>query len=122
DAPDHEAAPDDVATDPYEFWCTSNRGTVLVVNSRGRKQVEIRVGLRALMYVAAADIDNDGELDCCGVDLKAFGHYGVVGFTRDGEVAWQFDLPEGEYSSLVDRIQAVVLPGNRPGWMIASPD
>ncbi|RIK88614.1 MAG: hypothetical protein DCC67_00290 [Planctomycetota bacterium] len=108
--------------DERELWCTSTRGTIHVLDAAGRPQRDFRVGLRMLLYVAAVDLDGDGQIEGCGLDVKSLGRYGVVGFTPAGDVAWEFELAPGEYISAVDRIQAVALPGGQAAWMVAAPD
>ncbi|MCC6493296.1 MAG: TlpA family protein disulfide reductase [Pirellulales bacterium] len=117
------ATPGDVnQPNPYELWCTSNRGSIHVLDSRGKPRREIEVPLRSIMYVAAADIDGDRQLDGCGIEPTTVGQYAAVGFNADGVVQWQFGLPPGEYASQVERAQPATLPDGREAWMIAAPD
>jgi thiol-disulfide isomerase/thioredoxin/outer membrane lipoprotein-sorting protein len=99
-----------------EIWCTSNRGTITVLDAEGKLQREFAVGLRALMHVAIAQVD--GAVRCCGLALETPGQYQAVGFSADGELRWQYRLPAGEYARQVERIQHVALPGGKNCWMI----
>lgn len=93
-----------------------------MLDARGKPQREVRVGRCTLMHLSAAKMGAGDDFDCCGIDLISIGQYGVVGFAPDGEIAWQFDLAPGEYTSQVERIQPVTLPGGQRAWMIAAPD
>jgi thiol-disulfide isomerase/thioredoxin/outer membrane lipoprotein-sorting protein len=101
-----------------ELWCTSNRGTITVLDADGNLQREFAVGLRALMHIAAAEFD--GALHCCGLALETPGQYQAIGFSPEGDLAWQYRLPAGEYARQVERIQYVTLPGGKNAWMIPS--
>jgi hypothetical protein len=103
-----------------ELWCTSNRGTVLVLNGEGQPVREFAVGEHSLMYVAANG--SDEAAPCCGLAVEGVGRYRAVGFTTEGEVQWQYELPAGEYSHTVERIQHVKLPGDIEAWMISAAD
>jgi len=103
-----------------ELWCTSNRGTIVVLDLQGTSVRELAVGLRSLMQLAVARVD--GAIHCCGLSVEAVGDYDAVGFSPDGEVLWKHDLPPGEYAHQVERIQHVALPGGDSGWMIAAAD
>jgi cytochrome oxidase Cu insertion factor (SCO1/SenC/PrrC family)/outer membrane lipoprotein-sorting protein len=102
----------------YEFWCTSTRGTILVLDQQGKPQREITVGRHPLMHLAVADVD--GAVSCCGLAVESAGRYHVLGFSSDGEVNWQHELPAGEYLYQVERIQHVMLPDGQPAWMVAA--
>jgi outer membrane lipoprotein-sorting protein/cytochrome oxidase Cu insertion factor (SCO1/SenC/PrrC family) len=101
-----------------ELWCTSHRGTILVLNADGKPQREIRVGRRALMHVAVAQVD--GGAQCCGLAIESVGRYSVVGFSAEGAPRWHYKLPAGEYAHQVERIQHVTLPAGQGVWMIAA--
>jgi len=103
-----------------ELWCTSNRGTILVLDAQGNRLREIAIGLRSLMHQAVAQVD--GATRCCGLALEAVGQYDVIGFSPDGEVDWHYGLPPGEYAHQVERIQHVTLLEGDPAWMIAAAD
>ena len=102
-----------------ELWCTSSRGTILVLDDAGKPLREIKVGLRSMMQIAVARVD--GVLHGCGLAVEAVGRYQAIGFAADGEPLWRFKLPDGEYSHQVERIQHVELNG-KPAWMIAAAD
>ena len=104
------------------LWGTSDRGTIFVLGPDGKPQPEIVVGLREIMHLAIRPEAIDDTAQCAGLAVETVGHYDVVGFDPDGEVRWQYELPAGEYSQQVERIQPVELPGHGPAWMIAAPD
>jgi thiol-disulfide isomerase/thioredoxin len=113
---------------PRELWCTSNRGSISVLDEQGKPRRVIHVGSSPLMYFAWNKTP-DGNQEAaakdaafCGLALEGVGHYQAVGFTRNGEVTWRFPLPAGEYVQQVDRIQSVELPGKKSAWMIAAAD
>jgi thiol-disulfide isomerase/thioredoxin len=100
-----------------ELWCTSSRGTILVLDEAGKSLREINVGLRSMMQIGVTRVD--GVLHGCGLAVEAVGRYQAIGFAADGEPLWRFKLPEGEYSQQVERVQHVELNG-KPAWMIAA--
>jgi thiol-disulfide isomerase/thioredoxin/outer membrane lipoprotein-sorting protein len=104
------------------LWGTSDRGTIFVLGPDGKPQPEIVVGLREIMHLAIRPEPIEDAAQCAGLAVETVGHYDVVGFDPDGEVRWQYELPAGEYSQQVERIQPVDLPGLGPAWMIAAPD
>jgi outer membrane lipoprotein-sorting protein len=106
------------ASDDFDLWCTSNRGTILVLGGNGKTKREIAVGLNNIMHVAIAKID--GAISCCGLAVEAVGRYRAIGFSANGEIGWQYELPRGEYARQVERIQHVTLPDGKPAWMIAA--
>jgi thiol-disulfide isomerase/thioredoxin len=102
-----------------ELWCTSSRGTILVLDNSGKPLREIKVGLRSMMQIGVARVD--GVLQGCGLAVEAVGRYQAIGFAADGEPLWRLKLPDGEYSHQVERVQPVELNG-KPAWMIAAAD
>ena len=104
------------------LWGTSDRGTIFVLGPDGKPQPEIVVGLREIMHLAIRPEPIADAAQCVGLAVETVGHYDVVGFDPDGEVRWQYELPQGEYAQQVERIQPVDLPGHGPAWMIAAPD
>jgi outer membrane protein assembly factor BamB len=103
--------------DSPELWCTSGRGTILVLDDAGKPLREISVGLRSMMQIGVARVD--GALHGCGLAVEGVGRYQAIGFAADGEPLWRFKLPDGEYSHQVERVQHVTLNG-KPAWMIAA--
>ncbi|HEX6962129.1 MAG TPA: redoxin domain-containing protein [Lacipirellula sp.] len=104
----------------FELWCTSTRGTILVLDRMGKPLREIQVGIRSVMQLAVADVD--GKLHRCGLTVEELGQYEIVGFAPDGQPQWHYKLPRGEYSHQVERIQHVMLPNGSPAWMVAAAD
>lgn len=102
---------------PAELWCTGNRGTILVLDERGKPLREVEVAGHSLMQLSAALVD--GAWHGCGLAVERVGRYAAVGFTAAGELQWQFQLPPGEYARQVERVQRVTLPGGAAAWMIA---
>ena len=116
------APPADANPSAKTLWGTSDRGAIFVLGPDGKPQPEIVVGLREIMHLAIRPEAIDDAAQCVGLAVETVGHYDVVGFSPDGEVRWQYELPAGEYAHQVERIQPVDLPGHGPAWMIAAPD
>jgi hypothetical protein len=114
------AAPAADDANGFELWCTSSRGTILVLDRQGKLRREIQVGIRAIMQLAVAQVE--GKLQCCGLAVEELGRYEVVGFAPDGQPTWRYKLPRGEYAHQVERIQHVFLPDGRAAWMVAAAD
>jgi hypothetical protein len=112
---------------PPGLWCTSNRGTISVLDAEGRPRHEVHVDSMPLMYFNSAKVPDrtakeNFKEDFCGLALESVGNYQAVGFRRDGELTWRYALPAGEYAHHVERIQSVDLPGKKSAWMIAAAD
>lgn len=110
-----------------ELWCTSSRGSISVFDGDGKPLRELPVGLRSIMYFSLTSEQLDQRPEVlrilgCGLALENLGQYEAVGFDRKGEIAWRFHLPAGEYVHHFNRIQPVMLPGNKHAWMIAAAD
>lgn len=96
--------------------CTSTRGTLLQVSAEGRAVQELYVAGHSLMHFAT----QPSAESLCGLSVGKPGEYRVVGFDLVGKVAWEFELPVGEYLEQLPRLLSVELPDGEPGWLAVS--
>jgi len=105
-----------------QVWCTSTRGTVMQLAADGKPVKELYVAGHSLMAVSVAEAEDKSTARFCGLAIADFGQYSVVGFDQDGSVQWEYELPRGEYSRQVPRIQPVYLAADKPAWLVAAAD
>ena len=98
------------------IWSTSTRGTLTQLSAAGTSLRERYVDGQALMYFASSA---DGEKHC-GISIADAGQYTAVGFNSQGEVAWEYPLPAGEYVEPLTRVQHVALPDGSSAWLVVA--
>ncbi|NOY29944.1 MAG: redoxin domain-containing protein [Planctomycetes bacterium] len=105
-----------------KIWCTSTRGTVMQLSADGKPVKELYVTGHSLMAVAVAETGEESSARFCGLAVAEVGQYSVVGFDLEGSVQWQYELPQGEYTRQVPRIQPVRLGKEKSAWLVAAAD
>ena len=98
------------------IWCTSTRGTILVLTAEGKTSHELYIEDQALMAVAR----NPKKDSHCGLAIKSSGWYSAVGFSEDGLKQWEYPLPPGEYATQAPRIQRADFPDGTLGWLLCA--
>jgi len=107
-----------VAQGPSDSGQGQVRGTVMQLSADGKPAKELYVAGHSLMAVSVAGEESSARF--CGLAIAEFGQYSVVGFDREGAVQWEYELPRGEYSRQVPRIQPVQLAENKSAWLVAA--
>lgn len=102
------------------LWCTSTRGTVLQIDSGGQLQRELVVPGHTMVSLAPAARDHHSGHH--GLSLTKPGQYAVVAFDEQGEVQWQFTLPEGEFAAAVPQLERISLPGHADALLAVGPE
>src|SRR5205085_2351065 len=74
--------PDDLAH--RRLLCTNGRDAIVPIDHRGQQQDPIRVTNRALHTLVAADLDEDGTQELCGLAATDIGVTIAVGLGLDG--------------------------------------
>ncbi len=103
-----------------QVWCTSNRGTVMQLSADGKSVKELYVAGHSLMAIAVAETEEESPASFCGLSATGVGQYSVVGFDLEGSVQWEYELPQGEYTQQVPRIQPVQLAEENNAWLVAA--
>ena len=106
--------------------CTNiqpDRGTVVVVDSAGKRQAEVVIPGSRLIWISAADLDGDGGQDLLGLAQSTSSGMTAVGFNISGEELWQVPLPRGMHRQQMESVTSgKLLPQEQGQWIIASPD
>jgi len=106
------------ASGQRQIWCTSTRGTVMQLSADGKPVKELYVAGHSLMAVAVAETESSARF--CGLAVAGVGQYSVVGFDLEGSVQWEYELPQGEYTRQVPRIQPARLTKENNAWLVAA--
>jgi thiol-disulfide isomerase/thioredoxin len=116
----------DVASGPAaesaaeSLWCTSTRGTVFEIDADGKSLREFAVVGRTMISLEPQS--NDQETVRCGISVGEPGQYTLVAFNKDGEVAWDYSLPSGEFLTQIPSIKIIDLPGQENCRLVVGPD
>ncbi len=92
------------------------------LTAKGKSSHELYVAGNALMAVGVAEAADGSSVSFCGLSVRQIGQYQIVGFNAKGKVLWQYELPRGEYTEQVPRIQSIQLAKNQTAWMVAAAD
>jgi hypothetical protein len=101
------------------LWCTSTRGTVFELTADGKSNKEIVVVGHTMISVELAAL---GESTHCGLSLTEPGKYAVVAFDDEGQVAWRYELPVGEYPGAIPNIHRINLTDQENCHLVAGAD
>jgi outer membrane lipoprotein-sorting protein len=107
-----------------EALCYSTRGTLLPLNARGEAAPEIRIPAHTLTNLAGEDVNGDGKIEICAIaiDPKNLGHFTAIGLDETGKELWNYELPTGNHSYVVERIIPARLGANDGGWLLPGAD
>ncbi len=106
--------------------CTNiqpDKGNLVVVDGKGKRQGEIAVPGRRLIWVSAADLDGDGQQEMCCLAQSTMGDLTAVGINLAGEELWSYPMPKGIHNQQIESVTWGRLLPQGPGhWILASPD
>lgn len=108
--------------DKPQAWCTSMRGTVTRLAPNGQFAGEMSVVGQTLTHVGPVPAEDSGLTGYCGLAVDGSGQSFAVGFDAEGEVAWRYKLPAGDYLRQVPPIHIAHLPGHGTCWLIVAAD
>jgi len=117
--PDHvlQLAPGKADVDgEMTTWCTTVRGSVMLLSGKGKTINEFYVAGRSLVCVAVG-IEGD---NFCGISIDDFGQYSAIGLDIHGARLWQYDLPSGETDAQFPRLESVRLPRFGDCWQVVA--
>lgn len=104
-------------------YCTDTAGAIIVLDSRGERQNELRIPDQMVQAIFAADLRGDGQLLWCGITAPKLGQNEAIGISTKGELLWQYAMPDGVQRQPIE----LVIPGKivreGPGqWLLPGPD
>ena len=112
-----------------QLLCTNVSGSLARFDAkRQRLAKDLTLVGRVVPYVAAADLDGDGQPEWCGLATQRDSSNVAIGFTLAGEELWSYPLPPGVHRQPVEQIVAGRLStagsGQRlPGrWLLPAAD
>lgn len=101
---------------------TGNGGAVELSLS-GERLREVIVPGRTITWLAAADLDGDGQSELCGLDVTDYGQIEAFGFDLEGRELWKYRLPRGMAEYPVEQITWGPLEGgSEQQWVLAAAD
>jgi len=107
-----------------QFLVCDRQGGLVPLDHQGREGKPVLIGNHFIRYLAAADLDGDGEAEMCGLATLRPGQDTAIGISPEGTELWAQELPVGRnpWPSL-EPIAAGALFGERPGqWVLAGAD
>ena len=106
--------------------CTNiqpDKGTLALVDAKGKRQAELAVPERGLIWVSTADLDGDGHQEVCSLAHSPTRDITAVGLTVGGEELWSYPMPKGVHSQQIESVTSGRLLPQGPGqWILASAD
>jgi len=106
-----------------EVICTNDHGSLVVLDSQGKRKREIIVPKRPIHWIVTADLRGDQEMELCGLSPAELGLAVAVGIDPTGAELWSYTLPKGEHVPPIERIVAGNLTPSGPGqWLLPGPD
>jgi len=106
-----------------QLLCTCNRGSLVMLDAEGKNKGEVALPNRLLRFIAAADLEGNGQTQYCGLSTIALGADVAVGLTLQGKELWSYELPKGVHGRPIEAVVAGNLSGSPPGqWLLAAAD
>ena len=106
-----------------QLLCINARGTVVALDAKGERKSEIAVGNRAVLWVAAADLNGSGQTQYCGLTSADMFPDIAVGFNLEGKELWRYELPKGVHQQMIEPIVAGRMTPSGPGqWLLPAAD
>ena len=107
--------------------CMNNQGGVLstlaILDPQGNVKREFSLPNRSMAWLAAADLDGDGQPELCGLTPVEAGHVEAVGLNLEGEELWSYPLPRGVHEHQIEAVTAgKLLPAKSGQWILAAAD
>ncbi|WP_460183437.1 redoxin domain-containing protein [Thermopirellula anaerolimosa] len=101
----------------------TGNGSAVQLNLEGERIREVVVPGRTITWLAAADLDGDGQSELCGLDVTDYGQIEAFGFDLEGRELWKYPLPRGMAEYPVEQITWAPLEGeNERQWVLAAAD
>ena len=99
------------------------RGMIVPIDDEGNDAKPISLSGRFLRWVVVADLDDDGQAECCAIASTKIGVEAAVGLSPDGDVLWTYDLPVGRRATPRSKwFPPASLTGEAGQWVLAGAD
>jgi thiol-disulfide isomerase/thioredoxin len=99
------------------------RGVLVPIDDEGKDGTPISLPGRFLRWVVAADLNHDGQIECCAIASTKVGVESAVGLSAAGDVLWNYDLPVGaQANAALEMVAAGQLTGDTGQWILAGAD
>ncbi len=109
--------------------CTGTSGAVTVLNTNGKNIGDgknigvIVIKDQSIASVYAADLNNSGSDNICGLSVYDFGAQRLFGFDMRGTPLWSYDLPKGLQKRPIDYVSVGrLLKDGSLCWIALGPD
>ncbi len=105
------------------LWAADGRGMIVPIDDDGKDGSPISLNGRFLRWVVAADLDGDGQTECCAIASTKIGVEAAVGLSPSGDLLWTYDLPVGAHANAaLEMVAAGKLLGENGQWVLAGSD
>jgi hypothetical protein len=102
--------------------CVNSRGTIVPIDHEGKQLPDITVAQRAIIHLAAADLNADGQFELCALAALGVGKRVALGLDEQGRELWQYELPDGVHQKQIEPIVAAKLGATDGGWLLPGAD
>jgi thiol-disulfide isomerase/thioredoxin/outer membrane lipoprotein-sorting protein len=106
-----------------KLYCANIMGSLVVLDSQGNRQGEVKIPDRMLHWIVSADLRGDGPLSWCAMAAPKLGDNLAIGLTVDGKELWNYSLPAGVQPQPIEPIITGRLTRSGAGqWILPGPD
>ncbi len=99
------------------------RGVLVPIDDQGGDGKPIALEGRFLRWALVADVNGDGQTECCAIASTKVGVEAAIGLSATGELLWAYDLPVGaQPNPALEMLAAGRVIGNEGQWVLAGAD
>jgi hypothetical protein len=95
---------------------------IVPINDEGKDGSPMSLTGRFLRWVTLADLDGDGQTECCAIASTKVGVEAAVGLSPSGEALWTYDLPIGAHANAALEMVSAGHLGSSGKWVLAGSD